>query len=475
MKRFLFAFKLYYLVYILLAFNAFINETTVMGWATDFLAVFGGAAAACMLIRFRDYIKVWNIWLIAAFLASYVLSSLLNYRYGVAENIKELIWLVLSMAVLYASCAICSAEEMKKEFFAVSAIWTVYCVIVNFISITMVVWGREYGVYVVREGQNVGFKTVGFKWGRLWGMYDDPNHGAAIAIAALLLSFYLFLAVKRKVVKALLILSMIVQFLYIVLSDSRTGTVMLAAAGFLWTAALVYRRERKKGSSTVKTLTVCCCFGVLAAAILAGGSYGCKQEYNLIDSKIEAMLPKKPAVDQGKNTNTNANATKDKNLSGQVGRKQDLVQDASNGRFSIWKSGFEIAEASPVYGVSFRNMTAYAEKNLPDTYLVNNPEKAKYDSLHNSVMDILVSQGMIGIAIFLAIVVNTGRLMKKKISSVRAEEQDFAAACFITAAVMGAGSLFLSMVFYLNAPQTYIFWLCFGYFMETLRRGEVSR
>lgn len=463
MKRFLFGFKVYYLIYILLAFNAFVNETTAMGWATNLLAVFGIAAALCMLIRFRTYIKVWNIWLIAAFLVSYILSSLMNYRYGVGDNVKELIWLVLSMAVLYASCAVCSVEEMKREFSVLASLWVIFCTVVNFVSITMVVWGREYGITVTRGGQSVGFKVVGFKWGRLWGMYDDPNHGAAIAIAALLLAFYLFLTVKRRSARVLLIFSMVVQFLYIVLSDSRTGTVMLGASGFLWTAILVYRKVRDKEGSQIKKLAVCCCFGILTAAVLAGGSYGCKQQYNLIDSKIEALLPKKPNTD------------KDKKPTGQVGREEDLLQDASNGRVSIWLSGLEIAKTSPVYGVSFRNMTAYAEENLPDTYLVNNPENAKYDSLHNSVMDILVSQGAIGILIFLAIVVNTIRLMKKKISSVRTEDQDFAAACFITAAVMGAGSLFLSMVFYLNAPQTYIFWLCFGYFMETLRRGEVSR
>lgn len=465
MKRFLFGFKLYYLVYILLAFNAFVNETTAMEWATNLLALFGGAAALCMLIRFKTYMKVWNIWLIAAFLVSYVLSSVLNYRYGIGDNIKELIWLVLSMVILYASCAVYSVEEMKKEFSIFAAVWIIYCTIVNFISITMVVWGREYGITVVRDGQSVGFKVVGFKWGRLWGMYDDPNHGAAIAIAALILAFYLFLTVKRKALKVLLVISMAVQFLYIVLSDSRTGTVMLAAAGFLWTAFLIYRRERKKESSMGRKLTMSFCLGILAALILAGGAYGCKQQYNLIDSKIEVLLPKKPSTDPDK----------DKDMTGQIGREQDLAQDASNGRLSIWMSGLELTETSPVFGVSFRNMTAYAQENLPDTYIVNNPENAKYDSLHNSVMDILVSQGAVGIVIFLAIVINTARLMKKKIVSVKEEDQNFTAACFITAAVMGAGSLFLSMVFYLNAPQTYIFWLCFGYFMETLRRGEVSR
>lgn len=466
MKKLLFGFKLYYLVYVLLAFNAFINESTLMSWATNILAIFGIAVALCMLTQFRTYMKVWNAWLILVFLVSYVISSLLNYRYGIVDNIKEVIWLLLSMAVVYTSCAICQISEMKKELAIFSVIWVVYCTVVNFISISMVVWGREYNVFLMKDGQPVGYKTVGFKWGRLWGMYDDPNHGAAIAIAAMLLALYLFLTIKRKVTRVLLVITMVIQFLYLVLSDSRTGMVMLAAAGFLWTAFLAYRRKSRRGKSRKKKLIESICLGILAAAILAGGAYECKQQYNLIDSKIEALIPKKPTP--GINNNNDK-------VSGQVGREDDLVQDASNGRLYIWASGLEITETSPIFGVSFRNMTAYAQDKLPETYLVNNPENAKYDSLHNSVMDILVSQGAIGILIFLAIAVNTVRLMKKKILSVRAEDQDFAAACFITSVVMGAGSMFISMVFYLNAPQTYIFWLCFGYFMEILRRGEVSR
>ena len=152
-----------------------------------------------------------------------------------------------------------------------------------------------------------------------------------------------------------------------------------------------------------------------------------------------------------------------------------MVYDASNGRLDIWKSGFEIAKTSPVYGVSFRNMTAYAEENLPKTYLVNNGEGVKYDSLHNAAMDILVSQGIIGIIIVLLIVFTTVRLMKRKLGSVEVQDRELMLACFTALAAMGAGSMFLSMVFYLNAPQTYIFWLCFGYFVTFLQKeGRVE-
>ena len=158
-----------------------------------------------------------------------------------------------------------------------------------------------------------------------------------------------------------------------------------------------------------------------------------------------------------------------------VGRKQDLKGDASNGRLDIWKSGLEIVETSPVVGVSFRNMTAYAQQNMPHTYLVDNPENAKYDSLHNSVLDVLVSQGILGILISLALVFNTGKLLREYLNQRKTvghkvkAEQSFTTACLALTLAMGVGSLFLSMVFYLNAPQTYIFWLCFGYLAGTMQ------
>ena len=49
MKRYFLGFKIYYLVYLLLAFNAFINESLWMEYATDLLAVLGVGCALCML------------------------------------------------------------------------------------------------------------------------------------------------------------------------------------------------------------------------------------------------------------------------------------------------------------------------------------------------------------------------------------------------------------------------------------------
>lgn len=461
MKKLLFGFKLYYLIYLLLAFNAYINESKFMSYATLFLSAAGILVFLLMAAQVKNYKNMCNIRLNVLFIGSYVLSSICMFRYGFTNNGKECVWLLLTMIVLYASSYCYTADEMKKEFRFLSAVMAVYCTIVNAVSVSMVTWGREFGVSVHADGVK-GYKVIGFKWGRLWGLYDDPNHGATITAAAIFLTVYLIRSTGKKWLKIAWTLTLMVQFAYIVLSDSRTGLVTLGAGACIWTAYLWYLRGRQKNIAAGKALGIGLLLGILMAVVLAGAAYGCKQQYNKVDKKIEVAWQKK-------------HKAAGKKPSGQLGRKKDLVQDASNGRIDIWKSGLEIAKDSPIYGVSFRNMTGYAEENLPETYLVKNGEGVEYDSLHNSVMDILVSQGIVGILILLLIIGNTVLLIRNKLPDIKEENRDILLGCFCVAAIMGAGSMFLSMVFYLNAPQTYIFWLCFGYFVTILQKEGKTR
>lgn len=453
MKKLLFGFKLYYLVYLLLAFNAYINEREFMSYAALLLTAGGILVLCCMAVQVKKYKSMCNIRLNLLFFGSYVLSSVCMYRYGIINNGKECIWLLLSMIVVYASSYCYTTDEIKREFGCLAAVWAVYTAVVNAISVSMIVWGREFRVYIGDNGID-NYKVIGFKWGRLWGLYDDPNHGAAITAAAIVLTLYLIRSTKKKWLKTVWIFTLFVQAAYLVLSDSRTGLVTMGIGVFLWTAVLQYRSGKRKGLSEKKALGIGIIAGALLAAALIGAAYECKQQYNSVDKKLEAVWKKKNKA----------------NVSGQLGRKKDLVQDASNGRLDIWKSGFEIAETSLVYGVSFRNVTAYTEENLPETYLVNNGQGVKYDSLHNAAMDILVSQGIVGIGIVLLIFINTVVLIKKRLREIKEQDGDIMLACFTEIAVMGTGSMFVSMVFYLNAPQTYIFWLCLGYFVTILQK-----
>ena len=220
MKKLIFYFKLYDLLYVLLAFNAFVNGSAVMEIATLILVLFGAVTAVCMAAQFHVYRKMPNIWIIAAFLVSYLISSGLTRQYGVTDNLKEMLWLGISMIVIYGSSYMYEPDEMKQEFRILAWVWVAYCTIANLVSLSMVVWGRGYKI-----GSGATAKVVGLKWGRLWGIYDDPNHGGTIAVAAILLTIYLIVTAKKRWQKGICLFTIVIQFVYLVLSDSRTDRI----------------------------------------------------------------------------------------------------------------------------------------------------------------------------------------------------------------------------------------------------------
>lgn len=438
--RILLAFKIYYMLYLLLAFNAFVNGSKWMNYASYFTAAAGLCLLLWMIPRAGRYLKVDNCILLLLFIASWIFSSIMNLQYGYMENLQGIIWLVLQVGILYLSCSEYTIRDIKEEFKILAVTYLIYCTVANSISLSMLQWGY---MYEYKDPQNV-IHAIGFRWGRLWGIYDDPNHGAVISLIAVFLGIYLLELTKKKIFKVFLIFGIAVQYLYILFSDSRTGLLALVAGIFLWCLDKGMRRKRPMAMLKKSVLSI----GI--AAILAGAvygtAYGGKQIYNVYEKQIYAKV-------QGDKQH-------------QLGRKEDLAQDASNGRMDIWKSGLEIFEKSPVWGVSYRNMTAYVEKQIPDSYLVRNTRNVKYDSMHDMPMDVLVSQGIIGILLLCALAANTMRIFVKYFGRVQQEGIPLVRMLVVIIAALGVASLLLSMIFYVHTPGTYCFWLCLGYLIR---------
>lgn len=461
-KRALFGFKVCYMVYLLLAFNAFVNGTSWMNIASYAITILGAGMVLWMLFRYKRYKKGYNLWILAAFVISYIISAGAHFTYGGIENIKGLIWLVFPLILLYLSAFDMSGEEIRREMKWLSAIYIVYCTVVNIISLSMVWWGRKYD-HVDEMGI---VHAIGYRWQRLWGIYDDPNHGATITVIALFMLLYLFYCTRKWKQRIGLLLLFIINYLYLVLSDSRTGIIMLAAGLFLWYCFLAWM-EKKRGTHP-KHVLLLCIVGVLAAGTAFAGDEGIKTIYRPLDAKLEAIMkaknPTAAKLPAGK-TKTQKTDT----------RKEDLQNDYSNGRLEIWKSGLQIVEKSPVIGVGFRNIAGYAAEYFPEGYLVKNSGGVKYDSMHNLELDILVGQGAVGGILFLFLLINSGVILFKGMHQVsgeyRTEAVFFSAAC---AALLAAG-IFLSFIFYVNAPQNMCFWLLLGYAMRLCQIGAENK
>ena len=141
--------------------------------------------------------------------------------------------------------------------------------------------------------------------------------------------------------------------------------------------------------------------------------------------------------------------------------------DVSNRRFAIWGSGLEIFKTKPLTGVTFRNYVPYAEDKLPDTYLVNN-DFIEFHSMHNSFVDILVSQGILGVVIIAAYIILVLVLIFKNFFKFKGEKYKYNTALLSIIAPIFASMMFYSETFYMNTGGAFLFWLALGYLIQSV-------
>lgn len=164
---------------------------------------------------------------------------------------------------------------------------------------------------------------------------------------------------------------------------------------------------------------------------------------------------------------TDAQKEKDKQKL-EIGRQSnDINGDVSNRRFAIWGSGLEIFKTKPLTGVTFRNYVPYAEDKLPDTYLVNN-DFIEFHSMHNSFVDILVSQGILGVVIIAAYIILVLVLIFKNFFKFKGEKYKYNTALLSIIAPIFASMMFYSETFYMNTGGAFLFWLALGYLIQSV-------
>jgi len=78
-------------------------------------------------------------------------------------------------------------------------------------------------------------------------------------------------------------------------------------------------------------------------------------------------------------------------------------------------------------------------------------------------MDLLASQGIIGAAAFLALVVHNLRYLSRNRESASPQERMLLAFLFSTCLAVAVSSMFVSEILYVNNQCSVLFWLLWGY------------
>lgn len=398
------------------------------------------------LINWKHFIHNKFLWLALAFLVSYGISMVWNMRYGIATPVKTMAWMGMQYLLLFATDDRKKLCDHKKQFHILSGVYIAYMFIAAAISISFL-FTKYSNIAELKTEAGVMYIKSGFVWGRLWGVFTDPNYGSVMATIALLLSLYFILNSKRIAVKIIMGINIALQVIYVCFSDSRTGLVAICVSVGVATYCLLFTRKFKFG--LVAKNAVCILMALVVVIGYVGLSSGMKDGYNkIIQTKINSVIE-----DEGEEEEFEEQL---------VGREQDLENDISNRRFDLWGASFEILGSSPVVGVSFNNIQKYTLDNFPENYLVNN-DHGKFDNYHNVLFNILAGQGLLGLALFIALGAWAGIAAIKAVQkNLYGKENIFYIMAFSVLLAALCGSMFVSDLVYVNSPTATIFWYLLG-------------
>ncbi|MBP5618109.1 MAG: O-antigen ligase family protein [Clostridia bacterium] len=408
----------------------------------------GGVLVLLRLWRWKCYVKTPGLWLLLAFALSYAISSVVNLKYGWYENFRFLVFLGFQIVLLFPYDG---SRELSSAFSRWEKAGWLFLAGTGLLSLLSFVFFFAGYVKIMKQ-ENGPYYHIGFANGRLFGAYWDPNIAAVMAVMASVLAFYFILKYRALWLRILLGISIFLQLMYIEFSDSRTGKVCLAVAVLVAGYLCMLRRNRDM-KAWRQHLLACVVAVATAVVVLLTVTAGGK----LYNAVVAAAGPSSSQSQVG-----------DKEL----GREGDVASDVSNRRFDIWESAFDLFKTTPVVGTSHGNIVPYAEENLPDTYILTNDHMVFY-TMHNVFVDVMVSQGAVGLLLFLSAGVWIFAAILRRMRALLYGEHGYAVAlAFAIAVTAVASSLFMTELVYVITPLTLLFWISVGALAHAASRTD---
>lgn len=436
-KKFELIFKVVYFLLTLVSFNVLFARHSYISYISYIVVGLGIIIGFVRLLHVKNYLNA-GVFLLVSFVCSYVLGAINTIGLGYADNIKAVVWMSVQYFLIFAFDKKSDFSYEKDILFKVFLGYTWLC---SAVSIWMMItkWQR-YDLY-----EGIYWVQGGFIDNRLYGCYTDPNYGAIFAIISILLSvFYLVNKKSIKTIwKTLLVINIVFEFLYLCYSDSRTGLLAVMASSVV---LFVVWKAKEKGF--LKSLAL----GLVVGTVIVGLVFAVQKGTSFAKIEIAKVIA------------TKSDASAEEVLlemdRARVGRVDDQIgggDDITNNRIAIWGNAIEMFKQNPIIGISYRNIREYALENIPDTYI-------GFESMHNFFFDILVSQGIVGVLILIALMVWIIWTLVKKYLSLDSYSE-FAFLMAVIAAIF-ASMLTYSEAFYMNTGGAFLFWYILGYLVN---------
>ena len=398
------------------------------------MTLLGILLATYNLVIKKVYLKIKTIEYLLLFFTFNIITSILVISYGYSTNIKNALIFYIYFLTVFPIFTGITREEGKKiydYFFYTVTVLNTFGVLVSLIQFILLKGYRvhDYKGLYIRQG---------FVESRLFGILASPNF---LSLISLIVIIFLITKIGSfiKVYKNISILAIVLNFIYIVLSGSRTAFICMMIAAVIYSIAMFYQKGNTKSLLKVVMAIIVVLFSYKAV------NFTSEQYLKYNKERLEAQDKKLE--------------NKDNNLS--LERTDTSEENISNNRFAIWKSTASFVPKKPIFGYSGGNWYEIGKKTNPEEYIIK-----EHYLTHNGYLEILFYNGIAGFISMGIFVLSFFLSMVKRLIRDKKEDlvnKDLLSIIMILVVIL-VSNLFLSSTFYGISLLGIILFLMAGYF-----------
>lgn len=350
-------------------------------------------------VRPKRYFNVLYARWLVGFLAVSLLTAIIHVTDNFGANLSLIAHIVICFFVLYGMHTERNKRRKMRELYFISTIILIATTAVMLVCFATLPLGATKINFLESSYKMVIYEN------RFTGIFTNPNLLGFYSVVAVFCShilskdnLYKECGIEKRLPKWFLIVTVAINVLGMFLSDSNGSLLLLSC---YVTGNLIYRLFNGEQKLNIKGFFLRCCAVVLALAIMLGVLLGLRWCSNKAVSAIMSANNQKEVIEVIPDKDKPV-ASKDK-----IKDQMNIVTFAhendnlDSGRLALLQKAVVIFYNYPFLGVGKENIVLYGERLL-ETGL-------KYSDLHNGYLTILVSNGLVGFALFVGFAISLGR------------------------------------------------------------------
>lgn len=390
----------------------------------------------------KAYLKVKKIEYLILFFLLNIVTSLIVIKYGFSTNVKNSVVFFIYFFAIYPVFHSFTAKKSRVLFDVFFSVVTVANTLGVLISIAQFFMLKGYHVLdykglLIRQG---------FVESRLFGILASPNY---LSIISLMIIIYLWtrISIYNTFIKTLAIVSIVLNFVYIVLSGSRTTMICLLVVAFLY--AFMSADWTKKPKALLSL--------VLAVGLVFVA-------YNTVKYSSDVYLKAHTVELQNQQA---GGQNGENNLS--LERTDTSEENISNNRFAIWQSTASFILKRPLFGYSSGNWFELGKEYDASAYIIE-----QHYLTHNGYLELLFYNGLAGfitMTVFvLSFIFYSVKKFKKDLQEGK-HNHELISILLMTVVIL-ISNLFLSSTFYGISLLGCILFIISSYYFSVLHKNR---